>query len=367
MGIQLKNEVSCLFSFLVLDASGVGLTGIFRRGIVNTNGSQDQERMDHMTVRFGILGLGVISNRFATVLDGLEGAVLQAAASRELARSEEFIRKHHGKKAYDSYDALIKDPEVDILYIGLTHNFHYEFVKKCLENGKAVLCEKPLVLHGQQAAELIELSHKNNVLLMEAMWTRCIPAFQKAREWVKSGRIGKPSFVDASFCFHVPFNPENRLYNPELAGGSLYDAGVYPIEFAIGILDEAPVGITGVANLCATGVDDFAAMSFHFGSGALASLSCGFTANTSQDAVIYGSGGKIIVRGFLGSKKSELFNAQGELVEVFEDEFEDGFRFQIQHVCKLFTEGKIESNLIPHKDTLACANAFDELMKQFHV
>ena len=182
---------------------------------------------------------------------------------------------------------------------------------------------------------------------------------------VKSGRIGKVSFVDASFAFQIPFLPEHRLYNPELAGGSLYDAGVYPIEFAIGILDEVPITSRGVASICPTGVDDFVSMSLQFGSGALASLSCGFKANTNRNATIYGTEGHIIVYDFLGSKKCERYNDKGEAVEVFEEEFEDGFIFQIKHACQLFKDRKIESSLIPHRDTLACARVFDELTVQF--
>ena len=318
-----------------------------------------------MLIRFGIIGLGNIAKRFATVLNQVEGTALEAVASRSMDRSNEFASKYNAKKAYDLYDELIQDEDVDVIYVALTHNFHYEIVKKCLENNKAVICEKPLVIKAGDAQELIELSKKNNVLLMEAMWTRCIPAFQKAKEWALSGEIGKISLIEASFSFNIPFLPEHRLYNPNLAGGSLYDAGVYPIEFAIGILDEAPEASKGVASICATGVDDFVSMSLRFGSGALASLSCGFKANTGRNAKIYGTGGHIVIYDFLGSKKCELYNKDGELAETFEEDFEDGFIYQIKHVCELFENKKIESELIPHRDTLACAKVFDELTAQF--
>lgn len=318
-----------------------------------------------MSVRFGIIGLGTIANRFASVLNKTEGATLVSVASRDKAKSSQFAEQYHAKRAYDQYEDLMLDEEVDIIYIGLTHNFHFDIVKKCLNHKKAVLCEKPLVINQKDAAELIELSRKNNVLLMEAMWTRCIPSFQKAKEWAQSGSIGKVKLINASFCFNIPFMPEHRLFDPKLAGGSLYDAGVYPIEFAIGILDEAPVLVKGISTTCPTGVDDFVAMSLSFHSGALASLSCGFNSNTSQNAYIYGNNGHIIVYDFLGSKKCELYDVQGNLLEVFEESFEDGFIYQIQHACELYKNNKHESNLIPHKDSLACAEIFDTLMAQF--
>jgi len=319
-----------------------------------------------MTVRFGIIGLGTIANRFAKVLGTANGAELEAVASRDLMKSKEFAQKYSAKKAYDVYDDLIKDEEVDIIYVALTHNFHFEIVKKCLNHNKAVLCEKPFTTNGRDAEELIELSRKNNTLLMEAMWTRCIPAFQKAKEWVKSGLIGNVSLVNASFAFNIPYRPEHRLFNPELAGGSLYDAGVYPIEFALGILDEIPSSIKGVASICPSGVDDFVSMSFGFKSGALATLSCGFKAKTNRDATIYGTHGHIVVYDFLGSKKCERYDEKGELMETFEESFEDGFIYEILHVCDLFKNKKTESDLIPHRDTLACARIFDELMAQIH-
>ena len=318
-----------------------------------------------MLIHFGIIGLGNIANRFAAVLNQVEGTALEAVASRSMDRSKEFASKYNAKKAYDLYDELIQDEDIDIIYVALTHNFHYEIVKKCLENNKAVICEKPLVIKAGDAQELIELSQKNNILLMEAMWTRCIPAFQKAKEWALGGAIGKISLIEASFSFNIPFLPEHRLYNPNLAGGSLYDAGVYPIEFAIGILDEAPEASKGVASICSTGVDDFVSMSLRFGSGALASLSCGFKANTDRNAKIYGTEGHIIAYDFLGSKKCELYDKDGELAETFEEDFDDGFIYQIRHVCELYKNKKIESELIPHRDTLACAKVFDELTAQF--
>lgn len=318
-----------------------------------------------MTVRFGIIGLGVIAERFAAVLKTAEDTVLTAVASREMARSEKFAAKYAAAKAYDNYMDLIQDDEVDIIYVALTHNFHYDIVKKCILNGKAVLCEKPFVTSKKDAEELISLAQEKQVLLMEAMWTRCIPTFQKAKEWVDKGLIGKPQLVQAAFCFHFPFDKEHRLFNPDLAGGGLYDAGVYPLEFATGILGENPVTVNGIAHKCATGVDDFAVMNLGFASGALASLSCGLNARVSQDAHVYGTEGRIVVYDFLGSHKCERYDADNQLTESFTIDFEDGFLYEILHICELFRNKKLESPLIPLEDTKACAGMFDTLMEQW--
>lgn len=318
-----------------------------------------------MNVRFGIIGLGGIASRFAKVLNTAEGVELVAVASREMVRSEAFAEKFHAKKAYDSYLDLITDSEVDVIYIALTHNFHFEIAKLCLNNGKGVICEKPFFINKKEAEELVALSKEKNVLMMEAMWTRFIPAFKKAKEWVQSGKIGDVKLVNVSFCFNMPFDPESRLYDPKVAGGSLYDAGVYPIEFTTGILGENPTQVNGLASFSKTGVDDFVAMNMSFESGALATLSCGITANTNRDARIYGTTGNIIVYDFLGSKKCELYDNENNLKECFEEDFEDGFSYQIEHFTNLYCNNKIESEIIPHKDTVACAGIFDELMKQW--
>lgn len=318
-----------------------------------------------MSTRFGIIGLGAIANRFATVLGTVPEATLVAVASRDMARSLAFAEKYQATKAYDNYDTLIQDPEVDIIYVALTHNFHVDLVAKCLANKKAVICEKPLVTTAQDAQMLVGLAHENNTLLMEAMWTRCIPAFQKAKEWVSSGAIGDLKLIDASFCFNIPFMPEHRLFNPELAGGSLYDAGIYPIAFTIGIAGENPTAVKGLSTTCPTGVDDFVAMSLGFENGALATLSCGFSANTCRDAYIYGNQGHIVVYDYLGSPKCERFDTQNNLLETFEERFEDGFIYQIQHMISLFKDNQIESPLVPHNDSIWCAEVFDRLMAQF--
>lgn len=318
-----------------------------------------------MKIRFGIVGLGGIAARFAKVLNTAGGVELAAVASRDMSRSKAFAEKFGSKKAYGSYSELIADAEVDVVYVALTHNFHYEIVKECLNNKKAVICEKPFVLNKKDAEELSRLSKEKNVLLMEAMWTRFIPAFRKAREWVKSGKIGEVKLVSASFCFNMPFNPESRLYNPRLAGGSLYDAGVYPIEFTTGILGENPSKVSGMATFSKTGVDDFAVINMSFESGALASLSCGVTAAANRDARVCGTDGNIIVYDFLGSRKCELYDNENKLVESFAEDFDDGFIFQINHFRDLFISNKIESEIIPHRDTIACAEVFDELMNQW--
>ena len=320
-----------------------------------------------MTVRFGIVGLGLIANRFAAVLSSLAGVELTAVAARDQSRAESFARRFGASGAFQDYLDVIANPGVDIVYVGLTHNFHYDIVKACLQHRKAVLCEKPLVTTYRHAAELIDLAKQNQTLLMEALWTRCLPAFQQAHTWVQAGRIGPIKLITADFHHAVPFNPDSRLFNPRLAGGSLFDLGIYPISFATGILNEHPTKITGLAQLAPSGVDESASLALHFPSGALASLTCGFSVNAAGPARIYGAAGQIVVENCFGPQRCELYDAHGSLIESFAEPTPDGFIYQIRHCVGLFQQGQIESNLIPWKDSLASAAIFDALCSQWGI
>ncbi len=318
-----------------------------------------------MKVKYGIIGLGTIANKFADAVKKANDVELYAVAARDQSRADVFAKKYKAKKSYDSYASVINDPDVDIIYIGVTHNFHYDLVKQCLENHKAVLCEKPLVLTKKEAEELTALAQKNNTLLMEAMWTRCMPAYRKAQEWVREGRIGQVKLISANFCFLGEYDPENRWYNPKLAGGSLFDVGIYPIEFSTGILAENPVNVTGLAKLAPTNVDESAAVAMSFPGGALASFSCGFTTNAMDEAVIYGTGGKIVLENCFGPMKAELYNSRNHQVNRFQEWTSNGFIYEAGHCASLFREGKLQSELIPWQDTIACAGVFDTLRKQW--
>lgn len=320
------------------------------------------ERKTIMNIRFGLIGLGVITSRFAKVINTVDGVEITAVASRDLSRSTAFARKFKAKTVATSYEDVINDPDVDVVYIGLTHNFHYEFTKRCLEQHKSVICEKPLVTNKKQAFELVNLAKENHTLLMEALWTRSMPAFRKAREWINGGKIGQVKLITANFNYYAPYDPNHRLFSKETDGGSLYDVGVYPIAFSTGILNEHPKSVTGSAMIAPNGVDESAAFSLQFASGALASLTCGFNTNAMDEAFIYGTTGRIVLENCFGPQYAKLFDENGMVIEDFNEPVEDGFVYQIRHCADLIRQGKIESDLIPWTDTVASAAVFDELM-----
>ncbi len=317
-----------------------------------------------MEIGFGILGAGRISTRFAKVLKTVEGVRLAAVAAREKARAEAFAAPYAGAAAYGGYDALLLDPAVDVVYIGLPHSHHADAIRKCLMAGKAVLCEKPMVLTRRDAEELTALARERGVFLMEAMWSRFLPAFSAAKAWVAAGKIGRLAYVRADFCGYMPFDAEDRLFDPKLAGGALYDVGVYPIEFCMGLLG-VPQRVCGVADIGRTGVDEYAAVSMSFPGGVVANVACGFNALADGAAYLYGSDGFIKLHKFWDCRRAERYDSAGVCQEVFTDEYEDGFCYEIAHVRDLLCAGRTESEIMPLSDTIACAGIFDTLMAQW--
>ena len=317
-----------------------------------------------MKTKFGILGCGGIARRFAEALRLSESGELYAAAARDEARAQELVDTFGGQKAYGSYLDLIMDENVEIVYISLVHSGHYEAAKLCVEHGKSVLCEKPFFVTEADAVKLVALAREKGVLIMEAMWTRCLPAYQKAKEWARNGAIGEIKFIDAAFCFRFPFSPQHRLYNPETAGGALLDAGVYPYEFITGILEEKPAEIKGVALKAPTGVDETISMTMRFESGVLANAVASMGVRMSETAHIYGTKGYVKAYRFLGSRKCELRNEQDEVVLDFTDDHKEGFVYEIEHIVDLYRRKMTESPLIPLEDSIDFVRTADLVRRQ---
>ncbi len=315
-------------------------------------------------MNFGIIGPGHIADRFATVLKDASGCQLEAVASRNQDRAAAFAQKHGASKAYDSTTKLLEDPAVDAVYIALPHNAHKNAALAAIAHGKAVLCEKPLSTNAADAREMIDQARQHQVLLMEAMWTRTLPAYRQVLQWVRDGRIGELKLIQASFSFQMPYNPKFRHYNPDTAGGSLLDAGVYPVEFAIGCAGCKPDAVSGLITRAPSGVDNLASFSLSFPNDILASLSCGFSVKSPGDAWLLGTEGRILVSDFIRTRHCELQDADGSMIDQFDSEDVDGFIYEIEHFKALFESGAVESPLIPWHDTIASAEVIDRILAQ---
>jgi len=320
------------------------------------------------TIGWGIVGLGRIAGEFAESLRLVPGTRVAAAGSRSLEKAKEFTGKYGGK-AHDSYREVIEDPDVDIVYVATPHPMHEENVIMSANAGKGILCEKPFTVTHRSAQRMIEAAKKNNVFMMEGLWARFFPIWQKAIELVGKGAIGEIRVIESAMSWgHQSVMPGNRLYTPELAGGSILDAGAYPLSAAFSIMNgQLPVEIKGVYHLCETGVDDDAAVLFRYEKpDVLALLRCGLRSQ-GYDTRIIGSTGTIIVeqhdhpfRLYIKHHQYGVtYHRQDEIIEI--PFFPYGFQYEIQAVLDCLRQGKKECQTASWKQTLDMAKISEEL------
>ncbi|MBC7765125.1 MAG: Gfo/Idh/MocA family oxidoreductase, partial [Hyphomonadaceae bacterium] len=249
-------------------------------------------------IRWGIVGTGAIAKKFASAIKQVDGAELVAVASRSQTSADTFACEFDVPQTYASYEAMANDSTVDVVYIATPHPYHCENTQLFLNAKKAVLCEKPFAMNAKQAQEMIACARKNNVFLMEAMWTRTIPENMAVRALLEQGVIGEVKSLQASFGFRAQWQPEGRLFNKALGGGALLDVGIYVVSYASMIFGKPPDTISGFAQIGTTGVDEQNAMIFGYNSGQMATLLSAVRSELDNQAVIYGEKGKIVVPRF---------------------------------------------------------------------
>ncbi|MFT6699553.1 MAG: putative dehydrogenase [Porticoccaceae bacterium] len=295
-------------------------------------------------IRWGILGLGKIANKFATDLVTVENSELVAVASRSQQNADEFSAKYNCKKAYNSYEELAKDTEVDAVYIATPHSFHKEHAILCLQHKKAVLCEKPFAMNLQEVTEMITVAKENNVLLMEALWTFFLPHFNYVLEMVKSDKYGKLKEVEADFGFKSKYDVESRLLKKEIGGGSLLDIGIYPIFAALATLGN-PDSIEAKATFFETGADSECTIVFNYKE-AKATLKSTLLEETPTEAIFTFEKAiiKIHSRFHEPASVTVLENGKEETTDFDSKTF--GYNYEAEHFSQLIREGKKESNIM---------------------
>ena len=309
---------------------------------------------------WGILGTGRICGTFAEALAVIPEAELVAVGSRTQASADAFAGKHKAKRAHPTYEALVRDPEVEAVYIGTPHPLHCENTLLCLEAGKAVLCEKPFAMHEREAKRMVETARRTKRFLMEAMWTHFLPAVVRAFELVGKGAIGELRMIHADFGFKAPFDPKGRLFDPALGGGSLLDVGVYPVSFATRLFGE-PARIQSSAVLGKTGVDEQAAMLLEFDGGRQALLSSAVRTETSHTAVLSGSEGRMKIEAPFWRGQRLVLSAGGKEETVDLPYLGNGYPHESLEVMKCLSEGQLESPRMTHDFSLSVMRTLDRI------
>jgi predicted dehydrogenase len=326
-----------------------------------------KERIIHMQhdIRWGIVAPGRIAEKFAEALSGTKGSVLYAAASRSLDRAKAFSERFGAVKAYGSYEELVSDDNVDVVYIANIHPYHFDSAKLALNAGKAVLCEKPMTLNAGETEALISTARSKNVFLMEAMWMRYNPALNKVKSLIDAGRIGRIRKIDADFSYVARFG--SRQIEPELGGGALLDLGIYPISLANWLIGRFPEAVSSQSVKTATGVDGTDRISFNWKSGETAELTCGVESEGSMSAKIVGTDGMITVPcQFHAAERFTLHTAAG--TEEFSYPFRiNGYEYEAEEVVRCLKSGLLESPVIPLDETLATMKLMDSLRAEWGV
>lgn len=313
-------------------------------------------------VKWGIIGLGKIAHQFAQELLLVEEAEIAGVASRDLEKATEFAQMYNCKKAYGSYDAIINDQEIDILYIATPHNSHALWTIKALENNKHVLCEKPIALNYTDALQMITASKKFNKFFMEAFWTRFNPSFQESLAKIKNGEIGTVKYINADFAFLLNKLASNRLTDIKLGGGSLMDIGVYPLFLAYMILG-IPEEIIAKSNFNESGADMQTSIILEYNN-AQAVLHSSFLSSSNMKAVISGTEGRINLNSPWYKAKSYSLIKNDKKVKYRLPINGKGYTYEIEECHKCIRENKIESDLWSHQNSLDLIKIVDEVRSQ---
>lgn len=316
-------------------------------------------------VKWGIIGTGNISGKFANALSMLPEAELVAVASREMSTATRFAEKHKIPRPYPSYQELANDPDIDVVYIGTPHTFHLENSVLCMRNGKSVLCEKALTINAREAREMVQVAREENVFLMEAMIPRHVPLLKNVVQWVKDGRIGEVRMVRASRCARRDFAPEARQLNPELGGGSLLDVGVYVISFASQIFAKAPVESIGLGHIGELGSDEQGVAILKYDKGEIADLSFALRTEAVDEAYIFGTEGYMKIHElFAVPRKVSLFIGKEE-IEAHEGPTDNALNYEAEEVMRCLKLGLKESPYMPLDESIQIMEIMDDIRRQW--
>ncbi|MCL7754389.1 Gfo/Idh/MocA family oxidoreductase [Polaribacter sp. Z022] len=300
--------------------------------------------MKNKNIRWGIIGLGNIAQKFATDLATIKDAELVAVASRSKENADEFAVKFNSKKAYGSYDELAKDAEVDAVYIATPHSFHKEHTILCLKNKKAVLCEKPFAMNLQEVEEMLTVAKENNVLLMEALWTFFLPHYNYVLEVYKNEKLGKLKSLEADFGFYNEYDTSRRLFRKEVGGGSLLDIGIYPIFAALSTLGN-PNSIKADATFFENGADSSCDMIFNYKT-AKVTLKSTLIENTATEAIFNFERGTIKINTMFHMPTTVTITENGKEETIDFNYQTIGYNFETEHFNNLLRNGKKESDVM---------------------
>ena len=315
-------------------------------------------------MKFSILAPGNIAGTMAKTISRMDGIESYAVASRDYGRAKAFAGEWGFEKAYGSYEELVDDPEVGLVYVASPHSHHYQHAKLCLEHGKHVLVEKAFTVNAAQAQELIDISEERGLLLAEAIWTRYMPSRGMVDDLVASGVIGEVTSLKANLGYILPH--VERMQKPELAGGALLDLGVYPINFALMAFHGQVERVHASAVLSPSGIDWMNSITLVFEGGKMAVLHSDMLAQTDRQGVISGDKGYLEVQNINNCEEIRVFGLNRKLTARYTVPKQiSGYEYEVLACKKAIEAGKTECEEMPHAESLRVMKLLDEVRSQW--
>lgn len=319
---------------------------------------------------WGIIGAGSIAEAFIADLPFVQVAdcFVPAILGRQRDSTEAFAARHQIPFVFTDTASFLEGANLDAVYIATPHVSHFDFAIECLQHGIPVLCEKPLTINAVQTGKLIDAARSNRTFLMEGMWTRFLPSIYTVLSLLHSGSIGRIISIKASLTYRAPRGGNNRYFDPEQAGGSLLDLGIYTVYLAQLLLGK-PDHIKAAASITDKGVDEFCAFLFSYDGGAYASLESSIISRTVNEAIIVGEKGRLIVHEPWNEKPARISIVRENALPLDRpcDWMGTGFYYEVEEVIKCLDKGSLESELMSHSASLMLAKTMDDIRKQIHL
>lgn len=316
--------------------------------------------------KIGILGAGGIARVMAETINGMKEAQCYAVAARDLSRAQKFAEEFGVEKSYGSYEEMLQDPQVELVYIATPHSHHYEHVKLCLEHGKHVLCEKAFTANAAQAEEILKMAEEKGLLLTEAIWTRYMPMRKTIDEVVASGIIGKITSLSANLGYVIEQN--ERIHAPELAGGALLDLTVYPLNFASMVFGDDIVKVDASCVKIDTGVDGQDNVMLTYRDGKMATLYMTIHAQTDRRGMINGSLGYIEIENINNYESMKVYDLDRKVIASYKAPKQiTGYEYEVRAAIRAIQEGKTECEEMPHSETIKMMKLMDRIRADFGI
>ena len=315
-------------------------------------------------MKIGVLGTGGIVAAVAPTIKKLEETECYAIASRTLERAEEAAAEYGFKKAYGSYEELVNDPEVELVYIATPHSRHFEDMKLCIEHGKHVLCEKAFTLNAAQTREIRHLAAEAGVYVAEAIWTRYMPSRKMIQEVLDSGIIGNVRTLTANLSYKI--NQNRRCIEPELAGGALLDIGIFGLNFTVMHFGTEIEKIESSVQFTDTGVDGMESLTVFYKDGRMAVLTHSMFGRSDRKGIFYGEKGYIVVENINNPQSITVFDSEDRVIKRVEiPEQISGYEYEFIEAVKCIKNGKIESDSMPFDDSIFMMEIMDGIRRDW--